>query len=55
MDILVSNPDVFSKTVLILNYDEADGSFDHIVPPSVPATPANGASTVSIENEIVTT
>lgn len=54
-DILVSNPEVFSKTVLILNYDEADGSFDHIVPPSVPATPANGASTVSIENEIVTT
>ena len=55
VDILVSNPDVFSKTVLILNYDEADGSFDHIVPPSVPTTPANGASTVSIENEIVTT
>jgi phospholipase C len=54
-DILVSNPEVFSKTVLILNYDEADGSFDHIVPPCVPATPANGASTVSIENEIVTT
>jgi phospholipase C len=55
LDILVSNPDVFSKTVLILNYDEADGSFDHIVPPTPPATPANGASTVSIENEIVTT
>jgi phospholipase C len=53
-DILVSNPDVFSKTVLLINYDEADGSFDHIVPPSPPQTPANGASTVSIENEIVT-
>jgi phospholipase C len=52
-DILVSNPQVFSKTVFIVNYDEADGSFDHIVPPSVPQTPANGASTVSIENEIV--
>jgi phospholipase C len=49
-DILVSNPEVFSKTVLIINYDEADGSVDHIVPP----TPAQGASTVSIENEIVT-
>ena len=35
-DILVSNPEVFSKTVLIVNYDEADGSFDHIVPPSPP-------------------
>ena len=55
LDILVSNPDVFSKTVLIVNYDEADGSFDHIVPPAPPQTDAYGASTVSIENEIVTT
>jgi phospholipase C len=55
LDILVSNPDVFSKTVLIVNYDEADGSFDHIVPPTPPMSPAFGASTVSIENEIVTT
>jgi phospholipase C len=55
MDILVSNPEVFSKTVFIIDYDEADGSFDHIVPPSVPQSPAHGASTVSIENEIVTT
>src|SRR5580693_4752795 len=55
LDILVSNPEVFSKTVLIIDYDEADGSFDHIVPPTVPQTPAHGASTVSIENEIVTT
>jgi phospholipase C len=55
LDILVSDPEVFSKTVLILNYDEADGSFDHIVPPTPPQTAANGASTVSIENEIVTT
>ena len=54
-DILVSNPEVFSKTVFIINYDEADGSFDHLVPPSPPQTPAYGASTVSIENEIVTT
>jgi phospholipase C len=54
-DILVSSPEVFSKTVLILDYDEADGSFDHIVPPTPPQTAAYGASTVSIENEIVTT
>ena len=54
-DILVSNPEVFSKTVFIINYDEADGSFDHVVPPSPPQSPAYGASTVSIENEIVTT
>jgi phospholipase C len=54
LDILVSNPEVFSKTVFIVNYDEADGSFDHILPPTVPTSPAYGASTVSIENEIVT-
>ena len=59
LDILVSNPDVFSRTVLIVNYDEADGSFDHIVPPSpppaFPASPDTGASTVDYHNEIVTT
>jgi len=32
---------------------EADGSFDHILPPTPPSTSAYGASTVSIENEIV--
>ena len=53
-DILVSNPEVFSKTVFIIDYDEADGSFDHIVPPTPPPTPGSGDSTVSIENEVVT-
>jgi phospholipase C len=55
LDILVANPEVFSKTVFIINYDEGDGSFDHLVPPCVPAAPGYGNSTVSIENEIVTT
>jgi phospholipase C len=58
LDILVSKPEVFSKTVFIINYDEADGSFDHIVPPSlpsVPASPDSGGSTVDYHNEIVTT
>ena len=54
-NILVSSPEVFSKTVFIIDYDEADGSFDHLVPPTPPQTPASGSSTVSIENEIVTT
>jgi phospholipase C len=54
-DILVSNPAVFSKTVFLINYDENDGGFDHLVPPTPPQTSANGASTVSIENELVTT
>ncbi len=55
VDILVSNPDLFSKTVLIINYDEGDGSFDHMVPPFAPQSAAFGASTVDIHNEIVTT
>lgn len=63
LDILVSNPEVFSKTVFIVNYDEADGSFDHIVPPTPPYLPApavanapeGGASTVDYHEEIVTT
>jgi phospholipase C len=58
LDILVSNPEVFSKTVFIINYDEADGSFDHVVPPSppaVPTSPDSGGSTVDYHNEIVTT
>jgi phospholipase C len=37
-----------------VNYDEADGSFDHILPPTPPQGPGYGASTVSTENEIVT-
>jgi phospholipase C len=53
-DILVSNPEVWSKTVFLINYDENDGDFDHLVPPTPPQTSANGASTVSIENELVT-
>ena len=53
-NILVSNPDVFSKTVFLINYDEGDGSFDHILSPTPPPGAGFGDSTVSIENEIVT-
>ncbi len=34
---IASNPDVFAKTVFILIYDENDGYFDHVVPPTAPA------------------
>jgi len=33
---LVSNPDVWSKTVLFHMYDENDGFFDHVNPPVAP-------------------
>jgi phospholipase C len=55
LDILVANPEVFSKTVLIVNYDEADGSFDHMPPPFAPPSAAFGASTADFHNEIVST
>ncbi|ACO34429.1 MULTISPECIES: phosphocholine-specific phospholipase C [Acidobacterium] len=38
MDILTSNPDVWKKTIFILNYDENDGYFDH-APSFVAADP----------------
>ncbi|QIL72593.1 phospholipase C, phosphocholine-specific [Diaphorobacter sp. HDW4B] len=31
---LISNPEVWSKTVFLINYDENDGLFDHVVPPA---------------------
>ena len=36
---LVSNPDVWSKTVLFHMYDENDGFFDHVPPPTRPPGP----------------
>jgi phospholipase C len=33
---LLSNPDVWSKTVLFHMYDENDGFFDHVAPPVAP-------------------
>ncbi|MCU7824649.1 phosphocholine-specific phospholipase C [Kitasatospora sp. DSM 101779] len=37
MDALHADPDVFDSTVLLLNYDENDGFFDHVPPPAAPA------------------
>jgi phospholipase C len=37
LDAIAANPDVWAKTVFILNYDENDGIFDHVVPPTPPA------------------
>ncbi len=34
---IASNPDVFAKTVFVLIYDENDGLFDHVTPPTPPA------------------
>ena len=55
LDILTANPEVFSKTVFIINYDENDGSFDHL-PAPVPAIStdgSDGATTVTADYEQV--
>ncbi|HEX4724315.1 MAG TPA: alkaline phosphatase family protein [Pseudonocardiaceae bacterium] len=58
IDAIAANPKVWAKTAFILNYDENDGLFDHVVPPLPPAgtpgefvtktspgkTPGNGLS-----------
>lgn len=36
IDAIAANPDVWAKTVFILNYDENDGLFDHVAPPAAP-------------------
>ncbi|WP_233233853.1 phosphocholine-specific phospholipase C [Bordetella sp. LUAb4] len=52
LDALTANPEVWSKTVLLINFDENDGFFDHVPPPCAPsldiATGAtHGKSTLS--------
>ncbi|MCA8272858.1 phospholipase C, phosphocholine-specific [Burkholderia sp. AU30280] len=51
LDALTSNPDVWSKTVLLVMYDENDGFFDHVVPPQAPTLPGSGLSTVDVSLE----
>jgi phospholipase C len=61
LEALTSNPEVWSRTVLLLNYDENDGFFDHVPPPAAPSGIAwhadaaqavwAGASTVDTRGE----
>jgi phospholipase C len=52
LDALTANPDVWSKTVFLVTWDENDGFFDHVVPPVPPQSRAQGISTVPTTNEI---
>src|SRR5579862_7732634 len=47
LDALTANPELWSKTVLLLTWDENDGFFDHKVPPTPPMERTQGLSTVS--------
>lgn len=44
---LVANPAVWSKTVLLLMYDENDGFFDHMPPSLAPLQPSMGRTTLA--------
>ena len=52
LDILTASPEVWSKTVLLYVFDENDGFFDHMVPPTPPQSRAEGVSTVGTTNEL---
>ncbi|MEM5403719.1 phosphocholine-specific phospholipase C [Paraburkholderia unamae] len=58
LDTLTANPDVWSKTVLFVNYDENDCFFDHMPPPNPPSPNGNGTyagkSTVTTQYEYFT-
>ena len=43
LEALTADPEVWSKTVFIINYDENDVFFDHVVPPMPPATQKQNA------------
>ncbi|WP_328603496.1 phospholipase C, phosphocholine-specific [Amycolatopsis sp. NBC_00345] len=52
LDALTSNPEVWSKTVFLITYDENDGFFDHVVPPFPPLNANWGLSTADTTNEV---
>jgi phospholipase C len=52
VDILADYPEVWSRMVLFVTYDEEGGFFDHLVPPTPPQTREQGLSTVPTTNEI---
>ncbi len=52
LDALTADLKSWGKTVLLLNYDENDGFFDHLVPPQPPTPVLPGISTVSTAGEV---
>jgi phospholipase C len=51
LDALTANPEVWSKTALLLTYDENDGFFDHVPAPFAAKDGTQGKSTVDTRNE----
>ncbi|WP_442807439.1 phosphocholine-specific phospholipase C [Trinickia soli] len=51
LQVLTSNPEVWSKTAVLITYDENDGFFDHVAPPYAAWSKESGLSTVDTTNE----
>ena len=59
LDALTANPEVWARTVLLINFDENDGLFDHVPPPAPPARRADrtlggglwGGTTIPADDE----
>ncbi|MGE6333526.1 phosphocholine-specific phospholipase C [Stenotrophomonas sp. NPDC077659] len=55
LDALTADPEVWSRTALLLMFDENDGFFDHVPPPAPPSPRPDGgwagASSVSTDGE----
>jgi phospholipase C len=51
VEAIASNPDVWAKTVFILIYDENDGFFDHVAPPTAPKGTKGEYVDISGENQ----
>ena len=51
LEALTADPDTWGRTALFITYDENDGFFDHVVPPTPARAPAQGMSTVDTSRE----
>ena len=52
LNALTSDPEVWSKTALLITFDENDGFFDHVVGPYPNVGDLAGKSTVPLDNEL---
>jgi phospholipase C len=52
LNALTSDPETWSKTVLLITFDENDGFFDHVVSPYPNVGVLPGQSTVPLDNEL---
>lgn len=52
LKVVESHPDIYAKSVFILNYDEGGQFFDHHFTPTPPASSTDGVSTVTTQGEI---